>query len=468
MRVAESEDRPSMEPANEPIAHYRDAEYLLRVRDYKMRVSNLYPEIPYALLQNCSISPVDTLVVGYFLEYLDRDVTVYEIGSFVGASSYLFATHPKVSKLVCIDPNPRIADEAVANSEWAEKLDLASLQDLRVFDVARGALASLDEQTLNKVEFREGVVGTKSLGTRTERKWKSDKVEIPPLVDSGDSLLAYVDGLHTKEGVREDLRAIYEQNPNAITLLDDCRHAWGALVQSGVIDFIEQHESGDEFTFRLFADLGPGVATSSLGLLYRSDRAREVNAALRGVASKFVQRLDPVQLLIRENDLILEVNRRINLASDEKEARKRLEERNDQLRNNMKVLHEMLQRRIGTLQRSSQQADQLQERNDQLRETARQLRETARQLRERNDQLRERQHQLREQHDQLRRNMGGLQETLRRSSQQADQLQEQNDHLQRDNEVLLKTLQRRSHRAAEALATSIYRIPGVRNLIRSG
>jgi Methyltransferase domain len=419
MRVAESEDRPSMELAREPIPHYRDAEYLLRVRDYKMRVSNLYPEIPHSLLQNRSISPIDTLVIGYFLEYLDREVTVYEIGSFVGASSYLFATHPKVSKLVCIDPNPRIADEAVANSEWAEELDLASLQDLRGFDVAREAFASLDEQTLNKVEFREGVVGSESLGTRTERKWQSGKVEIPQLVDSGDSLLAYVDGLHTKEGVREDLEAIYEQNPNAITLLDDCRDAWGAFVQSGVVDFIEQHESGDEYTFRLFADLGPGVATSNLGLLYRSDRAREVHAALRGVASKFVQRLDPVQLLIRENDLILEVNRAMKRVSDENEARKRLRERNDQLRSNIKDQREILERRTAQV-------------------------------------------------DQLRSNIKGLRETLQRRAQQADQLRERNNQLQRDNEALLETLQRRTHRAAEALATSIYRIPGVRNLNRSG
>jgi hypothetical protein len=419
MRVAESEDRPTMEPAREPIPNHRDAEYLWRIRDFKTRVSNLYPEIPFALLQNCSIAPVDTLVVGYFLEYLDREVTVYEIGSFVGASSYLFATHPKVSKLVCIDPNPRIADEAVANSEWAEELDLASLQDLRGFDVAREAFASLDEQTLNKVEFREGVVGSESLGTSTERKWKSGKVEIPRLVDSGDSLLAYVDGLHTREGVREDLKAIYEQNPNAITLLDDCRHAWGAFVQSGVVDFIEQHESGDEYTFRLFADLGPGVATSNLGLLYRSDRAREVKGALRGVASKFSQRLDPVQLLIRENDLILEVNRVMNRASDENEARKRLRERNDQLRRNIKDQREILERRT-------------------------------------------------EQVDQLRSNIKGLREALQRRSQQADQLRERNDQLQRDKEDLLETLRRRSHRAAEALATSIYRIPGVRNLKRSG
>jgi hypothetical protein len=453
MRVAESEDRPSMDLAREPIPHYRDAEYLLRVRDYKMRVSNLYPEIPHSLLQNCSISPIDTLVIGYFLEYLDREVTVYEIGSFVGASSYLFATHPKVSKLVCIDPNPTIADEAVANSEWTEERDLSSLQDLRAFDVARGAFASLDEQALKRVEFREGVVGSESLGTRTERKWQSGKVEIPQFVDSGDSLLAYVDGLHTREGVREDLEAIYEQNPNAITLLDDCRDTWGAFVQSGIVDFIEQHESGDEYTFRLCADLGTGVATSSLGLLYRRDRAREVNAALRGVASKFSQRLDPVQLLIRENELILEVNRRINLASDEKEARKRLREKHDRLQSNMKDLYEKLQRRDEKLRRHSQQADQLQERYDQLRE--------------RHDQLRERRNQLLLDVKALRQERQLYKQQAQQASQQADQLQERHDQLQHDNDVLLKTLQRRSHRAAEALVTSIQRIPGLRKVMRS-
>lgn len=145
--------------AKPPLPSHRDAEYLWNVRDYKTRVSTLYPEIPHQLLQNCSIFPVDTLVAGYFLEGFDRELTVYEIGSFVGVSSYLFATHRKVSKLVCIDPNPRIADEAVANSEWAKKLDLKSLGDLRVFDIARETFASLDEQAFDRVEFREGVVG---------------------------------------------------------------------------------------------------------------------------------------------------------------------------------------------------------------------------------------------------------------------------------------------------------------------
>jgi hypothetical protein len=389
MRFAESEDSPNMQLAKQEIPHHRGAEYLWRVRDYKARVSNLYPEIPRALLQNCSIFPIDSLVVGYFLEYLDRKVTVYEIGSFVGASSYLFATHPSVSRLVCIDPNPKIADEAVANSEWATELDLASLRDLRAFDVAHEAFASLDEHTLNKVEFIEGVVGSESVGARTKRKWQSGKVEIPRLVDSDDSLLAYVDGLHTRDGVRKDLDAIYEQNPNAITILDDCRHTWGAFVQAGVVDFIEQHKFGEEYTFRLFADLGPGVATSNLGLLYHSDRAREVDAALRGVASKFSRRLDLVQLLTREKDLIREVNRTINLAADERQINRRLRERIDDLR----------------------------KRSDDLRK-------------------------------------------------HSDNLRKRSDQLQRDKEFLLKTLERRSHRAAEALATSVRRLPGVRNVIR--
>jgi FtsZ-binding cell division protein ZapB len=225
-------------------------------------------------------------------------------------------------------------------------------------------------------------VGSKILGARTERKWQSGRIEIPQVGDSGDGLLAYVDGLHTREGVREDLKAVFERNPNAIAIVDDCRHAWGAFVQAGVVDFTEQHESGNEYTFRLFADLGPGVATSNLGLIYHSTRAQEVNAAIRGVSSKFSQRLDPVQLLIRENELIVEVNRRVNDVSY-----------------------------------VQQQNSQLQQQNSQLQ-------------------------------------------------QQNSQLQQQNSQLYRDNKFLVKTLQRRSHQAAEALATSAQKIPGIRNLIR--
>jgi hypothetical protein len=301
-------------PSGQPAAPStpRDAEYLWRVKNYRARVSDLYPEIPFQLLQNCSIFPIDALVVGYFLDGFDQQQTVYEIGSFVGVSSYLFATHPKVSELVCVDPNPRIADEALANSEWANRLDLESLEDLRVYDVAREVFASLDKGVLKKVQFREGVVGSTSLGAITERTWQSEKIKVPEVGASGDGLLAYIDGLHTREGVAEDLRAVFERNPNAVAVLDDCRHAWGPFVHAGVVDFLKRSESGNRFRFRLFADLSPGVATSNLGLLYSGEREGDVNAALRNVASKFSQRLDPLNLLIRENDLIAEVNRRMN------------------------------------------------------------------------------------------------------------------------------------------------------------
>ncbi len=329
---------PLAQPAQPQAPSHREAEYLWRIRDYKRQVSNLFPEIPDKLLRNCTLFPVDALVLGYFLEELDWEPTVYEIGSFVGVSSYILATHAKVNRVVCIDPNPKIADEAVANSVWARNLDLESLGDLKVFDVARETFKSLDEKAFERIELREGVVGSESLGAKTERKWEAEKFEIPKIGESGDGLLAYVDGLHTREGVRKDLEAVFEHNPNALAILDDCRHAWGPFVQAGTVDFIEQRGSNGEFTFRLFADLGPGLASSNLGLLFPRSRAQEVNHAMRELAAKVSERLDPLQLLLRENELILEVNRRI---SDILAKQRTIQ----QLEQERAVLHRKLKRR---------------------------------------------------------------------------------------------------------------------------
>lgn len=49
------------------------------------------------------------------------------------------------------------------------------------------------------------------------------KVDVPTVDSTGDErLVALVDGLHTGEGVTEDLRAILAKNPNIVVLLDYC------------------------------------------------------------------------------------------------------------------------------------------------------------------------------------------------------------------------------------------------------
>lgn len=319
-------------PTERRTYEHRDAEYLWRLRDYKTRVSELFPNIPHRMLEERSVFPVDALVLGYFLEGLGRELTVYEIGPFAGVSSYLFATHRAVSKLVSMEPNPDIADEAATNTEWAARYDLETLRDLRPFDVAREVLGSLDGRALEKVEFVEGVVGSGSPGARTEGSRPATRVGIPRIGPAGEELVAYVAGLYTKEGATEGLQAVFERNPRATAVVDDCRHARGAFVQAGVVEFLEQSGSDDgAYSFRLLADLGPGVATSNLGIVHHEADTGAVDAAMRHVGSRFTNRLDPLELLIRESELVEEVNFYFNNVQNMQQKIERLDQDRNRL-----------------------------------------------------------------------------------------------------------------------------------------
>ena len=49
-----------------------------------------------------------------------------------------------------------------------------------------------------------------------------------------------------------------------------------------------------EYHFSLFGDLGPGLAKSSLGIIYPKSVANETEKALTEVSETFSQRLDPL------------------------------------------------------------------------------------------------------------------------------------------------------------------------------
>ncbi len=205
-----------------------------------------------------------------------------------------------------MDPNPFMSNQLTANSDrWEREVDLETLEKVRVVDVARSALEEFDDLR-EKIEFREGVVGSSSTGVKRAPEEGLKKLEVP-VCPEDKMFIALVDGLHTREGVREDLSAIFEKNPGAVVFLDDCRYAWGQFVQAGVVDFIERAES--EHTFDLIGDLNRSLATSNLGVVY----PRSVSKGVRDILSKlnrtFSERLDPLRLLERETELIAEVNR---------------------------------------------------------------------------------------------------------------------------------------------------------------
>ncbi len=315
-------------------------EYTRRFDEYKDTVSRLFPALPRDYVDTWSISNVDALVLGHFLKCYPRKVIVLDIGTFIGVSAFHLASQPEVLRVISVDPNPTIADEINDKSEvLGRNIDPEPLRGLRVLDIAEAALAEFgDEQ--QKISFQVGTVGSSQVGIRQGSVNSLEKVEIPA-PDSSDnaSLLAFVDGLHSREGVRADLEAVFDKNPHAVAILDDCRRAWGAFVQAGVVDFMERSEQ--RYHFRLFGDLGPGLATSKLGIVYPDTDADETGRSLAELSELFSERLDLLRLLHREEELVGIAN---EFDRELKQTRAQLEEvkkRNSQLqeRNSQLTTH---------------------------------------------------------------------------------------------------------------------------------
>ncbi len=278
--------------------------HLRRLDEYKETVSRLFPALSRGYVDTWSISNADALVLSHFLECYPRKVIVLDIGTFVGVSAFHFASLPEVVRVIGVDPNPTIADEINDKSEvLGESIDPEPLQSLRVQDVAKAALVEFGNEW-QKIQLHVGVIGSSRVGIRQAPLPEGpEKVEVPvPEPSDNASLLAFVDGLHTREGVRADLEAIFEKNSRAVAILDDCRYAWGPSIQAGVVDFMEG--SGQKYHFRLFGDLGPGLATSKLGIVYPDTNANEIWHSLTDLSDLFSERLDLLRLLSREEELV--------------------------------------------------------------------------------------------------------------------------------------------------------------------
>lgn len=324
------------------------SKYLAALDEYLETIVRLFPTLPWRVVANWSILPVDALAIGYFLEHYPRRVVALDVGTFVGASAFCLTRHPKVSRVISVDPNPVLPDEIVANSDRWNTVDLALLEDLKVLDIARAAFAEFDAEQ-EKVRFSEGVIGSTQVGVKRGSLAGLEKVEVPAADPSGEEgFVALVDALHTREGVRADLEAIFGRNPRAVVLLDDCRHHWGPFVQAGVVDFMEQTDA--QYHFGLIGDLGPGLARSNLGVLYPDAIADETKRVLAGVNGSFSQRLDPLRLLSREEDLIAAANR---LNRESFQAREEFVERSSMLEAQVSKLVErssMLEAQISKLE----------------------------------------------------------------------------------------------------------------------
>ncbi len=292
---------------------------------YRAAAGRRLPGVPEKRLWGWSLSETDAFVLGLFLESCPPDTTVLNVVEREGVSTLFFASRPNVAEVVTTteEPNSEVLDAMLP-------------------------------------EFPEEARKIRPRGEKEK-----------PAEDSA-LVLAFVDRLHTRAEVRKDLKEVLTGNPRAIALLTGCRS--GPFVAAGVADFVEG--SDREFCFRFLADLGPGLAASGLGVLYPGESSGPAERVLEALGGLFADRLDPLRLLERENELVEVAN------AQEAELRE-LRSENEQ----WQAKHEQLQAKHEQLQAKH---EQLQTKHGQLQAKHEQLRESYEKVRQNNARLTER------------------------------------------------------------------------------
>jgi hypothetical protein len=237
--------------------HMNDSEsrHLQGVSEYRDTVANLLPVACRPIVNDWSVSRRDLLSLVRFLDRYPRETEVLEIGTFLGVSTFNFASHRKVSRVVSIDWNPSLAELNLSGEIPDPGFPL---REVRVLDLAEQALTHFPEQQ-RKIRVVAGTVETVSL----------------PSPSNGTSLIAFIDGEHTRESVTLDLCAIFAQNPTALVVLHDCRGSHSPAIFAGIATFLE--DAAADYCFRLFEPPGPGLKPPNLGAIYDNAIADEVD-----------------------------------------------------------------------------------------------------------------------------------------------------------------------------------------------
>lgn len=242
--------------------------HLEPLRRYRASVSRLFPGVPPS--GQGSVSSADAIFLGYLLDLCPVEkVVALELGPETGASTLCLASHPKVSKVVSVNPNRPAAGEE------AERPG--------TLDVAR----AVTEEQREKILFLEG---------------PADVIPAAAAERVGDGWpLVAVGGLRAGEEVAGCLKAVYGWRPDALVVLGGCRGVDGPFVQAGAVTFLK--EGGEEYRLRMVGDLGPALAASGLGVVYPRRTAPETEGLLREVGRRFNLDLDPLKLLARAEEL---------------------------------------------------------------------------------------------------------------------------------------------------------------------
>lgn len=262
-----------------PAADHRPADpanqYLAPLRRHAATVLRLFPNLREGDSRG-SVASADALFVGYFLDLRPGECPALEMGPGTGATTLCLAAHPRVSKVVSVNPNPPVAGDP----GWPGTLD-----------VARAVTEEHPETGSRILFFEEDPVDGVPEAAREE---------LTRDAEAGQPI-ALVVGLHSREDVAGCLRAVFDWNPGTVVLLGGCRGGVGPFVQAGAVNFLEQ--ASGEYHFRLAGDLGPALAGSGFGVLYPGSLASEVEQTLEAVGCAFGLDLDPLRLLGRAEEL---------------------------------------------------------------------------------------------------------------------------------------------------------------------
>jgi hypothetical protein len=405
-------------------------EYKRRLEEYRRTISRLFPALPKDVLNARSIKDVDALVLALFLRCYPHELSVLEVGTFFGVATFHFASQPSVLRVLGVDQDPP-KDAGETSS----------------IDIARAALAEFADESV-KIQLQTGDVSS---------AWTKSAHELP----EDEPLLAFVGGVRTRERVDADLQAIFDANPRAVAILDHCRGDGGPFVQAGIADCMER--APGKYHFRLFGDLSTGIATSNLGIVYPDADYAEVQRSLAELGHLFSERLDPLWLASREQEMIGIVNTYKDEAAS--------------LRGQLQDLigeHQLLAERNTELQKRVSQLEkrksQLEERNATLKGEKMGLQKRSSQLERRKSQLEENNSRLKGEKKDLQSRVSQLDNGSSRLEERIARLQERNARLKEERTLLDSQLSEfrtaGRYKLADALTKNVLRVPGARALAR--
>jgi hypothetical protein len=333
-----------------------------RIEAYKETLSKHVPTLRRDLVDARSIRDVDAIVLALFLSCYPHELSVLDVGTSFGVSTFHLASQPSVTRVLGVDPEDGEAGETSS------------------IDIARAALAEFADESA-KIQLRTGDVSS---------AWTKSAQELP----KDEPLLAFVGGVRTREAVDADLQAIFDANPRAVAILDHCGGDGGPFVQAGIADCMQR--APVKYHFRLFGDLTSGMATSNLGIVYPDEEAQEVQRCLATLARLFSERLDPLWLASREQELIAIVSTYRDEASTLSEQHQDLIDEHQLLAGRNTDLHKrisQLEKRKSKLEERNaglkMEKEGLQSRTSQLERRILQLEKRTSKLEERNSRLKE-------------------------------------------------------------------------------